>query len=136
MPFDTWDALGKLRAFQEQDLLSSSLERYNASVYSLEGGFRLAAVAGTVVEPGAVMAWWNAIPESILDDIRAYQPHAILILAYFSILLVSIEKNFWYPRGWGKRLLEEVETRLLGQPKFAEQLQWPRNAMSELYNPV
>ncbi|KAH6879843.1 hypothetical protein B0T10DRAFT_582520 [Thelonectria olida] len=69
---------------------------------SLECSAKLIALAGAHIETGAVLAWMYGIHESILMDIRSHRPHALVILAYYSVFLATLEKRFWYARGWAR----------------------------------
>lgn len=86
-------------------------------------------MAGVHAECGTVLLWPYNLHESILLDMQAKRPHALLLLAYVGVLFGSLEKSFWYIRGWAKSIIDEVDTLLAGQPRFLELLEWPkRNA--------
>ncbi|KAK7408412.1 hypothetical protein QQX98_009397 [Neonectria punicea] len=133
LPIDTWAAIGRLRDFQEAEIPSASLKHYVESIERLEETAKLIACAGVHVEAGAVIAWMYGIDDSVLMDIGAYRPHALLTLAYYSLFLATLEKNFWYSRGWGRQLLEQIETKLAGQSKFLQLFQWPKQKLTDLY---
>jgi hypothetical protein len=133
LPLDTWDAMSNLRAFQEAEVPASSLDDYIHTIENLERSTRLVALAGCYVETGAVLAWMYGIHDSILIDIGSHRPHALVILAYYSVLLATLEKNFWYSRGWARQLLDDIEVKLNGQPKFLAMLQWPKKSLVDSY---
>ncbi|KAH6955883.1 hypothetical protein BKA56DRAFT_503162 [Ilyonectria sp. MPI-CAGE-AT-0026] len=134
LPLDTWDAIGRLRDFYKTDLPSTSLEHYLELVDKLEENAKLIARAGPYVECGAVIAWIYGIHDSIIMDIAAYRPHALLILAYYSLFLSTLERNHWYTKGWSKQLIEDIEVHLIGQPKFLELFQWPKEKLAESHH--
>lgn len=134
LPLDTWDAIRQLRTFQEAEAPSSSLERYYSdAVESLECSAKLIALAGAHIETSAVLAWMYGIHESILLDIRSHRPHALVILAYYSVFLATLEKSFWYARGWARQLLDAIEAKLAGKPQYLKMLQWPKHSLVNFY---
>lgn len=113
---------------------STSLEHYLDLVDRLEDNAKLIARAGPYVECGAVLAWIYGIHDSILMDIAAYRPHALLILAYYSLFLSTLERNHWYTKGWSRQLVENIEIQLIGQTKFLELFQWPKQKLAESHH--
>ncbi|KAF7549473.1 hypothetical protein G7Z17_g6358 [Cylindrodendrum hubeiense] len=134
LPLDTWDAIRRLHDFYQAEIPSTSLKHYIETVDMLQDTAKLIAQAGVYVEAGAILAWMYRIGDSILVDIRAHRPHALLVLAYNAVFLSTLEKNFWYSRGWGKQLIEEIEIKLAGEPKCLEIFQWPKQAMIDLFH--
>ncbi|KAH7161637.1 hypothetical protein EDB81DRAFT_925225 [Dactylonectria macrodidyma] len=134
LPLDTWDALRKLRELCQVEIPSASLKDYLESIAKLEETVKLIACAGVHVESGSVLAWTYGVSESILVDIGAHRPHALLILSYYVVFLSTLEKNFWYCRGWGRQLTSEIEAKVVGEPKCFELFQWPKQRMADLYH--
>ncbi|KAH7129978.1 hypothetical protein B0J13DRAFT_452073 [Dactylonectria estremocensis] len=134
LPLDTWDALGKLREFCKAEIPSASLKDYLNSIDRLEDTVKLVACAGVHVEGGAVLAWIYGVEESILVDIGAHRPPALLILSYYVVFLSTLEKNFWYCRGWGRQLTSEIETKVVGEPKCLELFQWPKQRIADMFH--
>ncbi|KAH6880461.1 hypothetical protein B0T10DRAFT_412199 [Thelonectria olida] len=133
LPLDTWDAMSNLRAFQEAEVPASSLEHYTDTIDHLERATRLVALAGVYVESGAVLVWMYGIHDSILVDIGSHRPHALVILAYYCVLLATLEMSSWCGRGWARQLLDDIEVKLTGHPKFLAMLQWPEKSLVDLY---
>lgn len=134
LPIDLFEALRRLQNFQKIDIPSTSEVHYAKAVERLNNAAKLMASAGVHAEANALLAWPYELHESILIDIRAKKPHAVLVLGYLAIFFAAIEKSFWYCRGWAGALFEEVEKLLSGQPKFLELLEWPRRVMVEHYD--
>ncbi|KAH7143393.1 hypothetical protein EDB81DRAFT_759839 [Dactylonectria macrodidyma] len=99
LSLDTWDAIDELRAFMETAVPASSLEHHAKAVEKLFECAKLIAVAGVYFEAGGVVVFMYSIYETILMDIGARRPHALVILTYYAIFLATMEKNFWYSRG-------------------------------------
>lgn len=133
LPMDTWDAMSILRAFLEAEVPSSSLDDYTHTIDNLERSIKLVALAGVYVETGAVLAWMYGIRDSILVDVASHRPHALVILGYYSILLATLEKSFWYARGWARQLIDDIEGKLNGQPKHLSMIEWPKKNLVEMY---
>lgn len=91
---------------------------------------RLIALAGLNAEAGTVLGWLFSLPESLLPDIRERRPDALILVAYFSVFLLSLEKNFWYSQGWAKQVFEQILAQPIHRPLFPEALHWPRRVFS------
>ncbi|KAH6874373.1 hypothetical protein B0T10DRAFT_498842 [Thelonectria olida] len=133
LPHDMWEALQRLRIFHEEEISAPSIVYYRQLMDQLEETIKLVTRAGIHAESGAILGCLYTLHSSIILDLMAHQSRALPFLAYYSVLLVSVERNFWYTRGWGKRLLAEVELMLAGQPKYLSMIQWPIKAIDELY---
>lgn len=131
LPPDTWDALKRLRAFQEADIPSGGVSHYLHAVGQLETSAKLFALAGLHVETGAAIFWLYTVHDSIFIDLNAQRPHALLLFAYFLVHLAVLEGSFWYLRGWARQLMVKIEDGLADQPRFQELLQWPKARISE-----
>ncbi|RSL74502.1 hypothetical protein CEP51_011536 [Fusarium floridanum] len=131
LPPDTWDALKRLRAFQEADIPSGGISHYLHAVGQLEISAKLFAFAGLYAETGAAIFWLYTIDDSIFIDLNSQKPHALLLFAYFLVHIAALEGNFWYLRGWARQIMIKIEEGLVGQPKFQELLQWPKARVSD-----
>ncbi|KFA81140.1 hypothetical protein S40288_01004 [Stachybotrys chartarum IBT 40288] len=132
LPPDTWQVMVQLRRFLESDLPSASREPYSKALDHMEECLRWCAVSGMHVEVGIALAWMYLIEDSIIVDIQARQAHAMLLLAYYSILLAVLERSFWLARGWAKQLMNQIAASLRGQVKFFGLLEWPRHHVDSL----
>ncbi|KPM43315.1 hypothetical protein AK830_g3244 [Neonectria ditissima] len=117
----------------QAEIPSASLKPYIGAIDRLEETAKLISCAGVHAEAGAVLAWMYGVDDSVLIDIGAYRPHALLTLAYYSLFLATLEKSFWYSRGWGRQLIDQIETKLAGQSKFLQLFQWPKQKLTDLY---
>ncbi|RSL55469.1 hypothetical protein CEP54_009372 [Fusarium duplospermum] len=131
LPPDTWDALKRLRAFQEADIPSGGVGHYLHAVGQLETSAKLFAFAGLYAETGAALFWLYTVDDSIFIDLNAQRPHALLLFAHFLVHVAALERTFWYLKGWSRQIMVKIEEGLVGQPKFQELLQWPKARISE-----
>jgi hypothetical protein len=100
-------------------------------VDGLETSVRLFAAAGAQAESGAVQFWLYAIHDSVLLDLAAHRPHALLLFAHYVVHWAVLERKFWYLRGWSQQLMAKIEEGLMGQPMFLEMLHWPKQRVAE-----
>ncbi|KAK7409236.1 hypothetical protein QQX98_008612 [Neonectria punicea] len=85
---------------------------------------------GTEAEPIAynggkiqdVMGWLYRMDTEFIAQLETGKPIPLILLAYFAVLLKSLE-SFWFMEGWAKHLLREVN-ELLG-PQHKRWLAWP-----------
>ncbi|QPC61320.1 hypothetical protein HYE67_003551 [Fusarium culmorum] len=131
LPRDTWTSLRRLRAFQEADIPATGLQHYAEALDDLETSAKLFAAAGVQSESGAVQFWLYSVHDSILLDLAAHRPHALLLFAYYLVHWAVIERKFWYMRGWSRQLIAKIEEGLIGQPMFLEMLNWPKQKIAE-----
>jgi hypothetical protein len=129
LPPDTWDALQAVRDFFRSDLPAADQPAYLETVGHLETVAKLIALNGVHVDLGAVLAWITRVPVGVLAEMGAGRPHALLLLAYYSVLWESLDSKAWFGRAWPPLLLEAVEARLTGDERFEELLRWPRQSL-------
>jgi hypothetical protein len=122
----------QLREFQQGHLPASSLDAYMDTLDILEECMDACAVGGLHVELGAATGFFWRVSESIVADLRAYRPNALLILAYYSTLLAMLEKTTWRIRGWAKQLMAQIDEKLREQSRFQPLLEWPRYHVAAL----
>ncbi|KAF4946891.1 hypothetical protein FGADI_10804 [Fusarium gaditjirri] len=131
LPTDTWVALQRLRAFQEAYIPASGLQHYTAALEGLETSARLFAAAGLHAEVAAAHFWLYIIDDSILIDLAAQRPHALLLFAHYLVHWAVFEKGFWFTRGWSRQVMVKIEEGLSGRPNFLEMMQWPKQMVAE-----
>lgn len=124
--------MAKLRAYQESQIPADSLDAYRVALDNLEACFTLAALSSSKIEPGCFFVWLYHLRDDLILDLIARRPRALLILAYFSVFLASIENNTWYLKGWARQILDRIVTCLAGQPCLLGLVEWPRKRVSEL----
>jgi hypothetical protein len=80
-----------------------------------------------------VMFFPYVISTNVMSDIQANNPYALVLLSYFAVLLVFVEQQFWYVKGWSRRLLEAIDLLLDNNPKFLRVAKWPKAIIARLY---
>lgn len=127
LPPDTFSALSLLRSFYEGEDLLSNREAYVNAVSTMEFISNTMASNGPDIELGLAIWWAYDVPQSVMNDIRQHKPHALLLLAYFCVLLATTDRRYWFLQGWAKQLLDDVDRRLRSKERFLQWLDWPRN---------
>ncbi|KAH8162147.1 hypothetical protein CIB48_g6102 [Xylaria polymorpha] len=126
LPNDLFHALSDLRsAFRDESGLQNRAD-YDKAIAGLELSAMHAAQAGVNIEVGAVMIWPFMISDTVGVDIGRLEPYALVILSYWAVLLAALDGDFWFLRGRGRELLEEIDHRLQDQPRFREYIKWPK----------
>ncbi|KAG4285038.1 hypothetical protein FPRO06_06298 [Fusarium proliferatum] len=95
LPLDTFQALRRLFAFYRTDLSDCNRADYEFATLQLRKSAILIAHAGPQAEIGMVMFFPYVISASIMSDIQANDPCALVLLSYFSVLLSLVEQQFW-----------------------------------------
>ncbi|KAJ3464882.1 hypothetical protein MRS44_009668 [Fusarium solani] len=126
LPLDTFKALRRLFSFYRTSLPDSSRADYEFATLQLRKAAILIAHAGPQAEIGMVMFFPYVIPANVMSDIQAKNPYALVLLSYFAVLLSFVEQQFWYVKGWPRRLLKAIELQLAHDPKHLKVTKWPR----------
>ncbi|KAI1747638.1 C6 zinc finger domain-containing protein [Xylaria castorea] len=126
LPNDLFHALSHLRISFRNEVDLPNRADYDEAISNLDVSAINAAQAGVNIEVGAVMTWAFLLPESVGADIGRLEPHALVVLSYWAVLLAALDGDFWFLRGRGRELLGEIEHRLQEQPRFREYLKWPK----------
>jgi hypothetical protein len=84
-------------------------------------------VTGKFSQLSIVMAWPIMIPAPFSDMLRQRQPEALVILAYYSVLLHK-SRSFWIVGDGGQFLLESISTYIGSY--WDEWLTWPREMIA------
>ncbi|KAL1858730.1 hypothetical protein Daus18300_009864 [Diaporthe australafricana] len=127
LPLDTFSVLSELRSFYEGEELLSNREDYVKASSMLDFAAKHIAHQGPNIEIGSILLWVYFVPQSVMHDIRQHKPHALLLLAYFSVFLATTDRRYWFLQGWAKQLLDDVEMRLRAKNHFLKWLEWPRS---------
>jgi hypothetical protein len=98
----------------------------------LETSAKLFSAAGIHTEVGVVQNWLYVIDDSLLIDLAACRPHALLLFAYYLIYWAVLERKFWFMRNWSLQVMTKIEKILTGQPEFLEMLDWPKQSVIEI----
>ena len=78
------------------------------------------------VEVGAVLLWPFFLPDSVIADIRERKPNGLVVLAYYAVFMDVLDITYWFLRGWGQKLLEDIEDQIGDQDQIRDLLAWPR----------
>ncbi|EWZ02776.1 hypothetical protein FOYG_02000 [Fusarium oxysporum NRRL 32931] len=92
----------------------------------------LIAHADPQAEIGMIMFFPYVISANIMPDIQANDPCALVLLSYFSVLLSLVEQQFWYVKGWSRRLVEAIDLQLDDNHKFSKVAKWPKAIIARL----
>lgn len=85
--------------------------------------------ASAEIENETIFYWLCVLPSALLPQLQAGSPDALLLLAYYCVLLASAERRFWFWEGWSRGLLGEVEGRLVGE--YRGLMEWPKRHVYE-----
>ncbi|KAI1476507.1 hypothetical protein F4774DRAFT_235288 [Daldinia eschscholtzii] len=108
---------------------ASAHEVYNKTYESLSQAFHetygtsIAPKSEIIGQPQVIIAWIYRLDEVFVGFIREKQPPALIILAYFAILLSTLE-YFWFLEGWANHICLGI-TDSLGS-SYKHWLQWPK----------
>ncbi|KAJ5682666.1 hypothetical protein N7462_005831 [Penicillium macrosclerotiorum] len=147
LPPDIWDQIARLHQFIDEypfpECDQSHLENpqdnetqaeshkdntgtkkdYSIALTFYENCTRQLELAGPHVETGMAFMWAYPLSKQFHQDLEAHRPAALVLLAYYCVLLQSID-NFWYIKGTAWQVLEDIETKM--DPLFQEWLVWPK----------
>ncbi|KAI1010866.1 hypothetical protein LB503_004917 [Fusarium chuoi] len=132
LPLDTFQALRRLFAFYRTNLSDCNRADYEFATLQLRKAAILIVHAGPQAEIGMVMFFPYVISASIMSDIQANDPYALVLLSYFSVLLSLVEQQFWYVQGWSRRLISAIDAQLDNDSKFSKVAKWPKTIISRL----
>ncbi|KAJ9419701.1 hypothetical protein FOXG_07018 [Fusarium oxysporum f. sp. lycopersici 4287] len=130
LPMDTFQALRRLFAFYRTNLSDCNRADYEFASLQLRKSAILIAHAGSQAEIGMVMFFPYVISASVMSDIQANDPCALVLLSYFAVLLSLVEQQFWYVQGWSRRLIEAIDLHLDGNTKFSKVAKWPKTIIA------
>ncbi|KAM0633653.1 hypothetical protein ACHAPW_003319 [Verticillium nonalfalfae] len=136
LPRDVYQALKRLESAFDTGMRPDFRDDYLKAIDELVKVTRLLAHAGVSVESGMVMFWPYVIPERIMLDIEALNPHALLLLSYYCVFLNILEGRYWYSRGWAKPLMAEIDLQLSHHRELAELLKWPKEQIMVDRGPI
>ncbi|KAJ5744476.1 hypothetical protein N7533_009346 [Penicillium manginii] len=139
LPSDIWDQISSLQHFLDEYQFpethtinspapptqdhSGPPKDYQIALDFLKISTRQIELAGPHLETGMVYMWAYPLTKRYHDDLKSYQPVALVLLAHYCVLLKLIDK-FWYVNDMGRQLLGDIEKNM--HPGFREWLVWPR----------
>lgn len=131
LPTDVYNALSHLRQFLIEHVSLKNKGDYEKAVTILEVSAVQIGHAGVNVEVGAILLWPFFVPGSVISDIKDGKPQALLVLAYYSVFVNSLDRIYWFLRGWGREVLEDIIDQIGEQELYRELLEWPRRHIFE-----
>lgn len=126
LPSDTFYALSCLRHFLCEHAPADKKPDYEKAVTTLEMSAAQTAYADVNVEVGAILLWPFFLPDIIVSDTREREPLALVMLSYYAVFMNTLDRSFWFTRGWGREMLGDVEKHVGEQEQFMDLLVWPR----------
>ncbi|KAI5925187.1 hypothetical protein F4810DRAFT_700336 [Camillea tinctor] len=141
-----WEtALSNLSSFVEGQAPGPRKDTYRNTVNMLKWCFQETFGTSADPKPAAdakfqvIMIWMYVLEDEYVDMLKEDEPVALVILAYFAVLLQTLE-SVWYLRGWAAHIVQGVSGILESsspQPiHHARWIEWPmtqvRNGTSAL----
>lgn len=129
LPSDTMQALSNLRHFLANTETCNDKDDYQKAASALEVSAIQIARADVNVEVGAALIWPFFVPDTVIRGFKEREPNALIILAYYAVFLDVLDRLYWFWRGWGWKLLDEVDSQIesLDDPEpYRELLSWPQ----------
>lgn len=129
-PYSSWEAnLGTLASLVQSCNSITRQALYQKSLDSLHGCFMEtygpcnAPKAPIVGRLEIIMVWLYRLEDEFVEQIGAGDQVALVILAYFTVLLQMLE-SLWYVEGWATHIIQEVAECL--DASHLEFLDWPK----------
>jgi hypothetical protein len=126
LPATQHEFLENLRFFilnEVKDSHGDKSEVYNAAIDHLSHCFTICLDKGCRLETADVFLWLLRVPHDFLLLLKGHQPHALVIVGYFCVLLHQLEW-MWWMKNWGTHILSQIY-HLLPEPIYKAWLQWP-----------
>ncbi|UNI17098.1 hypothetical protein JDV02_003474 [Purpureocillium takamizusanense] len=133
---------GAPRPTEECDALLAHLERASfgplykhmccSAVTDLQKRFNALSMGDTHSSWAAIQDWLVAVPAGYVELLKSFQPEALVILAYFAVLL-HYGAEHWFIGDLGVRLISLISENL--GPHWREWLEWPIRATMDRPNP-
>lgn len=116
-----WELLGR------RDVSSNSRQAYSSSIEALQMMFDCTCGLPTN-RMAAVQEWLVRVPMDFVDLISQRRPEALIILAYYAVLLHHA-RGFWAVGSGGRCLIQSV-TSYLGE-HWSRWLEWPNGILNK-----
>ncbi|KOS38555.1 hypothetical protein ACN38_g10611 [Penicillium nordicum] len=69
-----------------------------------------------------LMGWFYRLPEEMISSLERKEPHSLVILAYWVVLLKYMD-SAWFMDGWAEHMLSGISTYL--REDFHQWIEWP-----------
>ncbi|KAL5000759.1 hypothetical protein BDV10DRAFT_192548 [Aspergillus recurvatus] len=96
---------------------------YSSAIDQLNHCFTICLDKGYRLETADVFMWLLRVPHDFLLLLKGRQPHALVIVGYFCVLLHQLEW-MWWMKNWGTHILSQIY-HLAPGPIHKACLQWP-----------
>ncbi|OKL58809.1 hypothetical protein UA08_05738 [Talaromyces atroroseus] len=129
--------LDGISKFIAQEATSPGKEVYEKALADLSGCFRDSFGTASQPKEGSgvdgefqfIMGWVYRTEEDFVLCLKNQQPISLIILAYFSVLIKTLEYE-WFMQGWASHILEGVGERL--RIEYRHWLDWPAEQIREI----
>lgn len=124
---DIIDALKRLEVWNQlTSKLESEKDTYTRAIKGLKEGFMV--IASKDGENGMVLGWPIQVGQEFIAFLRSRQPMALVLLAYFAVLLDEI-RDTWWVMGWGRKLIQELNQAVVDD-EWKSLMVWPMNKIA------
>ncbi|RDW84121.1 Zn(II)2Cys6 transcription factor domain-containing protein [Aspergillus mulundensis] len=98
-------------------------EVYSVAIDHLSHCFAICLDKAWRLETSDVFMWLLRVPADFLRLLKGHQPHALMVLGYFCVLMHQLEW-MWWMKNWERHILSQIY-HLLPAPLHRAWLQWP-----------
>lgn len=100
-----------------------AVEAYMQAVKALRKCYvKIFTRASVECEVATALTWPVEVPDAFLELLKARAPEALIILAHYCVVLHHLD-GYWWMRGWGAHLIENIYNELNGS--YREWTRWP-----------
>ncbi|KAM3079448.1 hypothetical protein ACMFMG_005879 [Clarireedia jacksonii] len=104
------------------------MEIYTTAIDSLKALFRM-LYSGITFHTHITLDWVNRVPEEFVRLIAMHQPLAVVLVAYYCVVLKHAPQVWWLD-GWYKRLLDATWQN--APPEYQDELMWAREMVESV----
>ncbi|KFY24188.1 hypothetical protein V491_02260 [Pseudogymnoascus sp. VKM F-3775] len=123
------DVIDALKLLEDRNQLTSKSESekdtYTLAIQRLKEGFMV--ISSKDRENGMVLGWVIQIGQEYIAFLRSRQQMALVILAYYGVLLDGI-RDTWWVMGWGRNLIQELNQVV--DDEWKSLMVWPMNKVT------
>lgn len=131
---DTESALNQLAALNERTFVTGDEVQYRINKEVISHLMHCFMKFSCSSDPAPVLAWLGAVDKGFVENLRRRMPLALLVLAYWGILLGELDGQRWWARNSGRALVSELLGTLRAEDALWEScLGWVQRRMSLKY---
>ncbi|KAI0867724.1 hypothetical protein GGS24DRAFT_484699 [Hypoxylon argillaceum] len=101
----------------------STADILESAILSLADTFKRAIDTAPAPELRTLMSWPIFASDPYVGLLRGSCPGALIILAFYCVIVHETESNTWYSRGWGSKIIQQIHGRL--GKEWVSFIQWP-----------